>query len=381
MEPEEFPLEKGTLEDWLKERDPKSFPNINQEKGDLPFQERYEEIKKILRPDQKSVEKEALLQSIKKREEFIRKKTGKLSSRKFAKELEKYPVYYLNNHGPDHVEKVIEKASEILREFPACKLNAYEGYLLLCAIQFHDIGNIFGREGHEKKIKEIMEQKCKQILRDRPERNLIAKIAMVHGGVINDDRDTIKYLKEEQLIFAHPVKERLLAAILRFSDELADDYTRADKDALEKGSLPEESEIYHKYSETLHSVKLEINPENKKHCVRLEFDFDATDAFKTFKKDGIDVYLLNEIYDRTLKMERERRYCMRFLRPNISIEQIRVGISIQHPNPKYYTERDEMKYTLEEKGYPDELYDIKIYNTALKSGEEEGKYLKTIWGL
>jgi hypothetical protein len=379
MEPERFSLEKGTLEEWLKERDPKSFPNFNQDKGDLPFQERYEEIKKILKPYQKSIEKEALLQSIRKREEFIRKKSGKLSRKEFDKELEKYPLYYLNNHGPGHVEKVIEKASEILIEFPKCKLNAYEGYLLLCAIQFHDIGNIFGREEHEKKIKEIMEQKCKQILRDRPERILIAKIAMVHGGLINNDRDTIKYLKEDQLMFAQPVNERLLAAILRFSDELADDYTRADKNALEMDSLPEESKMYHKYSETLHSVKLEINPENKKHCVRLEFDFDASDAFKIFKKNGIDIYLLDEIYNRTLKMERERRYCMRFLRPNISIEQIRVGISIQ--NPKSETERDEIKYTLEEKGYPDEPSDIKTYSTALRSGEEEAKYLKKIWGL
>lgn len=382
MEPKRFPLTNGTLEDWLRKRTKNSFPDFNEDMGELPFPKRYKRIKEVLLPYHKAIEKEELLQSLKKWESKFQN-INKLEGEDYKKELKKFhdsnPFHYLNNHGVGHVRKVIERASEIFKLFPKCKLNAYEGYLLLCAIQFHDIGNIFGREEHEKKINEIMEQKCKQILRDRFERDLIVKIAMVHGGLINDDRDTIKNLNEKpRSLYGHPFRERLLAAILRFSDELADDSSRCDKEGLENNTLPPESIIYHKYSESLPSVTLGVDSENRKHCVRLEFDFDGSDAFKTFKKNGKDIYLLDEIYNRTVKMERERRYCMRFLRPEISIEQIRVEIWVQNPRNKF--QRDEIKYTLEEMGYPDEPSSIKSFPLALKTGKEEMIYLKKQWG-
>jgi len=57
---------------------------------------------------------------------------------------------YLNNHGPGHVANVINRASDLLQEL-GVELSPFEGYLLLGAIQFHDVGNIFGRSEHEKK--------------------------------------------------------------------------------------------------------------------------------------------------------------------------------------------------------------------------------------
>ena len=69
---------------------------------------------------------------------------------------------------------------------------------------------------------------------------------------------------------------------------------------------------------------------------------------------------------------------MRFLRPEISIEKIRVEISIQHPKDPF--DRDVITYTLEEKGYPDEPSSIKSFSESLKTGEEEMKYLKKKWG-
>ena len=36
------------------------------------------------------------------------------------------------------------------------KLSPYEAYLLLMPAHFHDVGNICGRQGHEKRIAEII---------------------------------------------------------------------------------------------------------------------------------------------------------------------------------------------------------------------------------
>jgi hypothetical protein len=279
----------------------------------------------------------------------------------------------LNHHGVDHVDRVIQKASELFIE-SGCEFNGYEAYLLLCAIQFHDVGNVFGRNEHEQKCKDIMEEKCKDIIKDTVERNSIVKIAVVHGGCWGADPDTVSALAVERVLFNHPVRKRLLAAILRFADELADDSTRADRVALEKSLLPKGSEIYHRYSESLHSVKIE------KRNIQLGFEFTSTLAIKQFEKHGSNCYLLDEIYRRTLKMERERRYCMRFLRPFFDIDRIRVEIVIQSVSDPLAT--DKITYTLEENGYPDYFSSkMKQFNKDLRTGEAERRFIKKEWKL
>jgi hypothetical protein len=48
---------------------------------------------------------------------------------------------YLTDHGPEHIDTVIRRASELVRPVPG-QLTAYEAYLLVMAIHFHDVGNI-----------------------------------------------------------------------------------------------------------------------------------------------------------------------------------------------------------------------------------------------
>ena len=54
---------------------------------------------------------------------------------------------FLTDHGPKHIDTVIQRASSLLahpsQSFP--QISAYEVYILLLAIHFHDVGNIFGR--------------------------------------------------------------------------------------------------------------------------------------------------------------------------------------------------------------------------------------------
>ncbi len=81
-------------------------------------------------------------------------------------------------------------------------------------------------------------------------------------------------------------------------------------------------------------------------------EFDSDIASQTFNKRGRQTYLLDEIYDRTLKMERERRYCMRYLRPCFSLDRIKIEIVIQNADPKKAHLHYTIPYTLEENGYP-----------------------------
>lgn len=379
-------LEKDkNIEEWLKCQEPASFPNFSPDR-EKSYPERYEEVKRALLPIHETVEKGAMaagaIEWMQRSIEIIEKIENE-AERKY--ELEKLiqsdPVVYLNNHGKGHVDKVIARVSEMLHFFDRGHLTPYEGFLLLCAIQAHDIGNVFGRTDHEKSCQEILEDKAKPFIPDKIERKVIEKLAMVHGGTVDGERDTIGFLSESKRLHDRKIRKKLLAALLRFGDELADDSTRADREGIEKGTILDGSLIYHYYSDALHTVVIDKDRESGRVQLNLSYEFDSDVAAMQFTKNGSKKYLLDEIYGRVLKMERERRYCMRFLRPNFSLDAIRVEITIQ--NAKNLLKTDKINFTLEENGYPTEPASghMKNFLSEIRSGEEEIQYLTREWNL
>lgn len=283
-------------------------------------------------------------------------------------------IIFLNKHGPDHICKVREKAFEILKCFTHDVPSFYEVFLLLCSISVHDVGNLFGRANHEKRIPTLLDSACANIIDDTVERRIIARIAGVHGGRINDSKDTISVLNGTDTINNMRVREQMLASVLRFADELADDSSRAVYPALDSGILGAASEIFHVYSSKLHTVRLQQNPVTAAWEVVLKFEMDEETAKKQFSKGTNKIYLLDEIYERTIKMERERRYCMRFLRLYCSIESINVEITIE--NEESVFEQETIKYVLKENGYPDSPYGlIKEVDRNILTGAEMAEKL------
>jgi hypothetical protein len=333
------------LEAWLPEmqkRHPDAFPHA----GDGAYAERYTTLAAYLNSHVHSeVERGALLA------ELLRQlETGSVSYDN---------AMYLNNHGPEHVKTVIARASDLLRELPVV-LSPYEGYLLLTAIHFHDVGNVFGREQHEKRCAEIMNaSEISGKLGDATERRVIARIASAHGGLTDGgNKDTISQLQSEDERYGQEIRPRFLAAILRFADELADDRARASRFLLQEGTLPSGSELFHAYSFSLQSILV------KGSEVRLSYEIPPDVASRKYKRpDGKpDVYLLDEIYARVRKMHRERMYCMRFWPPNERrtvrirgrVEAMRApGDAPTVPEGSSLTfEERNITFGMEEEGYP-----------------------------
>ena len=266
---------------------------------------------------------------------------------------------YLNNHGPNHVKCAIDRASDLLRELNL-KLSPYEGFLLLAAIHFHDVGNVLGREGHEKRIGQIMASpEVAKRLGDATEGLFIRRIASVHGGKTEDgSKDTISTLLERDELFGQTIRPRFLSALLRFADELADDRTRASRFRLADGSLPPFSELFHAYSHALYSVRIDHD------AVHLSYEITPATGTRTYKKttrtsDGakpdVEVFLLDEIYARTQKMHQERMYCMRFWPSECRVlEKIEVTITacLVPPESGYPIKEERITFTLREEGYP-----------------------------
>ena len=340
----------------------------------------YQEIKTNLCPIQEEVVTGALVEALASgREECNRKLEEVCSSkdstenilRKVSEIISEDYLIFLNDHGPSHVEKVIEKANQILtKNTMGPELSEAECFILLCAIQIHDIGSIYGRNNHEKKTGEMLAEKSTNIITDKPELRVIENVAMVHGGKIKGSKDTISKLPESETICDQEIRPRLLAAILRFADELADDLSRANTVALEMDLIGDSSKIFHVYSKALHTVKLSPIENGLNHEVQLVYELQVDDLREKYKYNKVEKYLLDEIYDRTLKMERERRYCSKFLYSFIRIGKINVRINIYGEDSLPV---DNISYTLEDVSYPNDLPlgGIKDINNQIPSGEEE----------
>lgn len=246
----------------------------------------------------------------------------------------------LTNHGVEHVNDVMLHANMIIGK-NIKKLNGYEIYLLLLAIHFHDLGNIKGREEHEEKIEEIM-MEMEDALPDAVEQQFIIAIATAHGGYVNGDKDTIFHISVDKSCNGIKVRSKLLAAILRFADELSDDYTRAKFKGME---IPVKNQVFHEYSKSLEPVLIE--GETVAFHYRIPYKLTQDRIGKANKK----VFLYDEILERLAKVMRELEYCRNYGEGLIKITTLNVTIEVLEPE-KIIKSKESIYFRLRIQGYP-----------------------------
>lgn len=285
----------------------------------------------------------------------------------------KDPEIVLNDHGPKHIETVISRASYMVSQ-ANCSLGPYEVYILLCCIELHDVGNIFGRYKHEVNATIIMQEAEGICGRDQIEAIKIRQIAEAHGGkTTSGDKDKISGLPEKDDTFFGDLRPQLIASILRFADELADDKDRAHRKLLINGLLPKKSEVFHAYAMCLDSVK--VNHEDS--GINLSFHIPKKFLSRKFGKMGEEVYLLDEVYNRVLKMHFERIYCMRFCKNVIDLQRLFVRISFYEETLVEVFPR--ISFELSEKGYPDvdsDIFDM-CDELSINGQRITGEYVKS----
>ena len=203
----------------------------------------------------------------------------------------------LTDHGPDHIKTVIQRASQLVAS-KRCELSAYDVFILLAAIHFHDVGNMLGRKGHEVNSRQIQAQLGPETFTDNVERVVVYRIAQAHGG---HPKDKLERLPPIEPVLGFPVRVQFLAAILKFADELADDSFRAS--TLPWNEIPKKNQIYHRFANALKSVLVD----HQGREVKLHFHLNEEDATQKFgKRENASgkiekVYLLDEIRERVYK--------------------------------------------------------------------------------
>lgn len=261
---------------------------------------------------------------------------------------------WLTDHGPKHIARVGSVAANISEQMGA-ELVPYEIFLLLLSIQVHDIGNISGRASHENRIDEVWSRVFGPLGFDSLDKNMAIQIASTHGGTFDGSKSTLRAVEAQTKYKNISIRPRLLAAILKLADELAEEVHRASTVIMEIGSLPKESAIFHIYSSGLHTTHIEADT----GTIELKFAFSSDRFCLKFGKGEGEVFLLDEIYERTLKTWSEAIYCSRFL-PNLLLTTVDVDIQIFDENSKLEVYR--IKYRLEDTDYPTvatrDIYDV-----------------------
>lgn len=266
------------------------------------------------------------------------------------------------DHSKEHFNAVIHYAGELLKIPSEPKvddeilINPYETFVLLVSILLHDAGNIFGRKGHEKYPAQIFIDMGIAVCPDRFEASKIGQIAKVHGGkkILDSGIETKDTIGESQLKDSEDyggvyVRQRLIAGVVRFADEICEDRSRAVRFLLDRGALPRWSEAYHHYAAGISSVSVDHGGK----CVNLLFELDKSNLLKTVGKGSSEkteeVYLIDEVFSRLEKMFLELVYCRRFISEVIKINKIRATVKIYDEEMELVRDKT---FELKEIGYP-----------------------------
>jgi len=240
-------------------------------------------------------------------------------------------------------------------------LTPYEIYILLLSIRFHDVGNIYGREDHERMIlKVINEFSITHLLTNPIKARKISQIGGAHGGKTRyGSKDTIGNLAETENFDGHikDVKHKKIAAITRFADEICENRQRTG--TVIESTIPAHNMVYHKYAESIVGNYIE----GKTLCMMLQVKHsNLTKKYSIYTKndEGNEVLteaLLPEVtLDRLRKTELERRYCNRYLPELAQINEISVKIVILEddkcPESFHHNTIEEKSFFLKERDYP-----------------------------
>lgn len=200
----------------------------------------------------------------------------------------------LTDHSEDHIVDVQKNIFKII-EPRIDQFNPIELYFLTFASLIHDIGNIFGRAGHEKKALTII--KSFPFTND-PIKRIANSIAKAHGG----KGDTIKKLSSNIPYENLPVKSQEIASIVRFADECAEGIQRCYLFGLENNLIDDDtSQIHHNYSK-ITNIFIDINYIKLSYHIGLE-KFKTLLEFEEF---------LRFVFMRINKTNRERIYCSQY---------------------------------------------------------------------
>lgn len=215
----------------------------------------------------------------------------------------------LTDHGPSHVENVLDNAGKLLGG-DIKKLGALDLYCLILSILFHDVGNVFARKEHQHNVSKVYNY-VRGGKENRREHFIVLRASSAHCGDANDgSKDTLKALDEKISFVGEAVLLRDIAAILRFADELAEGPQRTSRFMQVHHRYPPDSDLHHKYANI---TTVEIDRLGKRIALTYDISFKTNGDNKLVEKEQNELLeLLKFTHKRIVKLNQERQYAKHY---------------------------------------------------------------------
>ena len=224
----------------------------------------------------------------------------------------------LTDHGPEHVANVLDNVAALLGlgndlQLSDKELSGTELYALILSILFHDTGNIFDRQEHQRHVATVYDYVRSEAHRKRfkQERRLVLKVAEAHCGfALDGSKDTLKHVGDTASLYGEPIRLRQIASILRFADELAEGPQRTSFFMQEHHHYPPGSDIYHAYADI---TDVFIDRGNERIALTYDIELDVGRSSSITRKCQQELRkLLKFTYQRIIKLNQERKYARHY---------------------------------------------------------------------
>jgi hypothetical protein len=237
-------------------------------------------------------------------------------------------IPYINDHSRGHLERVLSNIEALLegsfprpsspvREIPAERVITWaDTLILLNALVWHDIGNIFGRKGHAEDVHRCLSFLAEHLY-DEYLTQYIVQVARAHSG----DEAIRKEIPSSHAAGSYRQEDihlQFLASILRFADEIDEDNRRIHPSEYDKLDLvPRNSQRYWFFCKANGSIRVatEQTERSLQYWLRVESHISSSDFARRFvTESGNEIAALTEYFRRLFKFEQERVYCNGFMR-------------------------------------------------------------------
>ncbi len=160
-----------------------------------------------------------------------------------------------NNHGRGHITRISEHFGSLLGSDPLKHLNAYELFLAMMSILYHDIGMLRGRSQHADTSKELLEGDTHDAYIINKIDKEIIKAAVVSHSSSKDIAQECSRFGNPERIGSYDARPMVIAALVRLADELDEDHRRADDILQQRLDLPEESRFFWLFCQRVWGVR------------------------------------------------------------------------------------------------------------------------------
>ena len=160
-----------------------------------------------------------------------------------------------NNHGRGHITRVLGYLDYLLGSNPLQYLNAYELFLTMMSILYHDIGMLRARKGHSDISKALLEGDTHDAYIINPIDKEIIAAAVVSHSSSKDIAQECSRFSPEEIIGNYRARPAVIAALVRLADELDEDYRRADPILQSRLNPPEESRFFWLFCQRVRGIR------------------------------------------------------------------------------------------------------------------------------